>query len=46
MAEMLEDNKKIWAALIGDVKEGFLGLKGRAVIQDKKAGGAFQEMSV
>lgn len=36
---MLEDNRKIWPTFIEEVKEGFLGLNGRAFIQEKKGRG-------
>lgn len=42
MMEVLEDNRKIWPALLGEVTEGFLGLKGSAVIQEENTERAFQ----
>lgn len=42
MIEVLEDNRKIWPALLVKVKEGFLGLKGSAVIQVENTVRAFR----
>lgn len=42
MIEVLEDNRKMWPALLGKVKGGFLGHKGSAVIQEENTERAFQ----